>query len=528
VTELSRASSVSPVTVSPGSIPWASELATLVQRFGPLPAVYDAEGVMTFAEMAGRAARLAIQLREAGLQPGEPVASSLRNGIPAVWVSLGLRIAGAAETPMNAGYTEAERAHCLGIAGARRVVTTRAQADAFVALGCEVLAIEDVPDQPGDLAALPPVPADAWGRIIFTSGTTGKPKAIVYTQAASWIGNLLQRSHFETMPGPGSAVLLMTPFVHGAGLLTRGFHDHGAAVVLLDGVDLPRVRDAFAQGKVDHLFAPPTPLAKIIADLDGQRVEGIRTIFCGTAPLLPSLYAKARAMFGPVVRITYGKSEIINPITVLPPAATDAYYAEPTPGDGVCVGWPGSGVEVQIRDDAGSVLPADSVGEVFLRGRHMGCGHLDATGFHPLADDGFHDTGDLGRIDRQGRLHLVGRLADVIKSGGYKIYPDEIERTLTGTAGTGAVSVVSLPSEYWGEIIVAVAETDDLTWQDRAQAKLAELARYKHPRALLTLPELPRNAQGKIMRRAIRDQILLKWAVIDGPYPKVEPISDGS
>lgn len=507
-----------------GSIPWSADLATLVHRFGPLPAVHDAEGTLTFAAMAGRAARLATLLLDAGLRPGEPVASSLRNGIPAVWVSVGLRIAGAAETPMNAGYTEAERAHCLGIAGARRVVTTRAQAPAFAALGCDVLAIEDIPDAPADPATLPPVPGDAWGRIIFTSGTTGKPKAIVYTQAASWIGNLLQRAHFETMPGPGSAVLLMTPFVHGAGLLTRGFHDHGAAVVLLDGMDMPRVRAALDQGRVDHIFAPPTPLAKIIADYGERRVEGIRTIFCGTAPLLPSLYAKARAMFGPVVRITYGKSEIINPITVLPPAATDAYYGEPAHGDGVCVGWPGTGVEVQIRDDAGTVLAADAVGEVFLRGRHMGCGHLDANGFHPLPADGFHDTGDLGRIDAQGRLHLVGRLADVIKSGGYKIYPDEIERTLTGTAGTGAVSVVSLPSEYWGEIIVAVAETDDPGWPARAEAALAELARYKHPRALLILPELPRNAQGKIMRRSIRDVVLQRWRVVDGPYPKLEAV----
>jgi acyl-CoA synthetase (AMP-forming)/AMP-acid ligase II len=506
------------------SIPWASDLATLAQRFGPLPAVHDADRTMTFAEMAGRAARLARILLDAGLRPGEPVASSLPNGIPAVWVSVGLRIAGAAETPMNATYTDAERAHCLGVAGARRVVTTRAQAPAFIAQGCDVIAIEDIPEEPGDPSTLPPVPGAAWGRIIFTSGTTGKPKAIVYTQAASWIGALLQRAHFETMPAPGSAVLLMTPFVHGAGLLTRGFHDQGAAVVLLDGVDLPRVRSALDNRQVDHIFAPPTPLAKIIAAYDGHCIEGIRTIFCGTAPLLPSLYAKARAMFGPVVRITYGKSEIINPITVLPPAATDEYYGEPDHGDGVCVGWPGTGVEVQIRAEDGRIVGTDDVGEVCLRGRHMGSGHLDATGFHPLPADGFHDTGDLGRVDAQGRLHLVGRLADVIKSGGYKIYPDEIERTLTGTAGTGAVSVVSLPSEYWGEIIVAVAETDDPGWQDRAQTALAELARYKHPRALLTLKELPRNAQGKIMRRLIRDEVLRRWRVIDGPYPRLEQV----
>ncbi|MGE0418890.1 MAG: class I adenylate-forming enzyme family protein, partial [Acetobacteraceae bacterium] len=461
-------------------------------------------------------------LHAVGARPGEPVASSLRNSIDAVWVSIGLRIAGVAETPLNAGYSNAEKEYCVGLSGARRVVTTAAQAPAFRALGCTVTVIEDVEATGGDLSALPPVPGDAWGRILFTSGTTGRPKAIVYTHASRWIGSLLQRAHFEIMPGPGSAVLLMTPFVHGAGLLTQGFHERGGTAWLLDGVDMPLVRDALDHGRVDHIFAPPTPLAKIIGDYEGRRVDGIRTIFCGTAPLLPSLYAKARAMFGPVVRLTYGKTEIINPITVLPPPDTDAYYAEPAHGDGVCVGWPGTGVEVQIRDEAGMVLGTDAVGEVFLRGRHMYHGHLDADGFHPPPADGFHDTGDLGRIDARGRLHLVGRLADVIKSGGYKIYPEEIERVLTGTAGTGAVSVVSLPSEYWGEIIVAVAETTDPAWPDRARSALADIARFKHPRALLTMPELPRNAQGKVMRRSIRDRILAEWRVIDGPRPSLE------
>ncbi len=324
------------------------------------------------------------------------------------------------------------------------------------------------------------------------------------------------------MPGPGSAVLLMTPFVHGAGLLAQGFHERGATAWLLDGADLPKVKDALDHGMVDHIFAPPTPLARIVGAYEGRTVPGIRTIFCGTASLLPSLYQKARAMFGPVVRITYGKTEMINPITVLPPTETDTYYAEPQDGDGVCVGWPGTGVEVQIRDEAGGVLGPDGVGEVFLRGRHMYEGHLDSTGFHPLPADGFHDTGDLGRVDARGRLHLVGRLADVIKSGGYKLYPEEIERVLTGTAGTGAVSVLSVPSEYWGEIVIAVAETADPDWPARAQAALGEIARFKHPRALLMLPELPRNAQGKIMRRTIREMVLERWRVVDGAYPTLE------
>lgn len=507
------------------SIAWGGDLATLAAEHAARPAVTDGERVLDFAGLAGRAARLATILREAGARHGEPVASSLRNSIDAVWVSAGLRIAGVAETPLNAGYTEAEKEYCVQVAGVRRVVTTRAQAPAYARFGCSVIAVEDVPDDPACPADLPPVPGEAWGRILFTSGTTGRPKAIVYTHAARWIGSLLQRAHFETMPGPGGAVLLMTPFVHGAGLLAQGFQERGACAHLLDGVDMPRVRDALDHGRVDHIFAPPTPLARILSEYEGRSVPGIRAIFCGTAPLLPALYHRAKAVFGPVVRITYGKTEMINPITVLPPAATDAYYAEPVAGDGVCVGWPGTGVEIEIRDESGRALPPDAVGEVFLRSRHMYLGHLDASGFHPLPADGFHDTGDLGRIDARGRLHLVGRLADVIKTGGYKIYPEEIERVLTGTAGTGAVSVLALPSEYWGEVVVAVAETTDPAWPERARAALEQIARFKHPRALLTLPELPRNAQGKIVRRALREAVEEGWRLVDGRNPRLEPIA---
>ena len=401
-------------------------------------------------------------------------------------------------------------------------MTSADQAGAFRDLGCAVIAIDEVADAPADPGDLPPVPGEAWAKIGFTSGTTGRPKAIVTTHAARWLANVLQRAHLGVMPGPGSRVLLMTPFVHGAGLITHAFHDRGAGIVLLRGVDLSAALPLLRAGAVDHVFAPPTVLAKLAGALEGEKIGGIRTIFCGTAPLLPALYAKARAIFGPVVRVTYGKSEIVNPITVLPPVATDAYYAQ-AGGEGVCVGWPGSGVEIEICDETGAALGREQVGEVHLRGRHMSCGHIDADGFQPLPDDGFHATGDLGRIDARGRLHLVGRLADVVKSGGYKIHPDEIERELAGTAGTAAVSIVSLPSEYWGEIIVAVAETGDAAWPDRARAALAGLARYKHPRAFLMLAELPRNPQGKIMRRLIRETLLERYRIIDGSHPKLEP-----
>jgi acyl-CoA synthetase (AMP-forming)/AMP-acid ligase II len=502
------------------TVPWASDLAARAAQYGPRIAVSDGVAAITYAELAGRAARLALMLRDRGIAPGQPVASALPNGIPAVWAAAGLRIAGAAETALNAHQTEAERRHCLDLSGARLVVTSAAQAASFTAMGCDVLTTDEMQAAPAGLADLPPVPAEAHGRISFTSGTTGKPKAIVTTHGARWIGNLLQRASFVAMPEPDSKILLMTPFVHGAGILTMAFHDRGGSIVLLEGVHPPTVLPLLDRGDIDFIFAPPTVLAKLCGALEGRRIPSIRTIFTGTAPLLPSLYAKARAIFGPVIRVTYGKSEINNPIAALSPAETDAYYAEADRDEGVCVGYAGTGVEIQIRDEDGTVLPQGETGEVHLRGRHMSCGHIDANGFQPLPPDGFHATGDLGRIDAQTRLHLVGRLADVIKSGGYKVHPDEIERALAPTAPH--VAVLSLPSEYWGEIIIAVAETGDASWPERARGALGDLARHKHPRALLCMDELPRNAQGKVMRRLIRDAVLETHTLTDGPYPRLD------
>jgi acyl-CoA synthetase (AMP-forming)/AMP-acid ligase II len=448
-------------------IPWASELAVAAHAFGERPCVLDRRGTLTYRELAGFAGALARELQRRGVAPGEPVATFLRNGIAAAWASYGVKIAGAAETPLNADLTEDERRYCVELVAARHVVTTASAAPFFAGLGLAPIAVEDLPADDCALDALAPVPADAWGRIVFTSGTTGRPKAIVKTHEARWIANLLQRASLPHPPGPGSRVLLMTPFSHGAALITFAYLDHGAAVALHDGVDLEAVEVLLANRAVDQIFAPPTVLAKLVNGFAGRHFSGIKTIFCGTATLTPALYEKARAMFGPVVRVTYGKSEIVNPITVLPPAACDDYYRSEGSGEGACVGWPASGVEVEVRRDDGASAAPDEVGEVFLRARHMLCGHIDAAGFHQHLQTSFHQTGDLGRLDAHGRLHLVGRTGDVIKSGGYKIFPEEIERALAGCAP--ALAVTTLPSEYWGEVIVAVAESAPADWEERAR-----------------------------------------------------------
>ena len=502
------------------SIAWSAELLALAARFGNAPAVGDGIEAISYTELARRAHSVAERLALRHIAPGEPVGTLLPNGIAAVWASYGVMLSGVCETPVAWNSTDAEILWAVSLTKIRLMVTTKQRETALRGIGCDVVSVEDIGV---DAAAEPcaPVPADAWGRIFFSSGTTGKPKGFVYSHARRWLGNQLLKSVLPWMPQPGSRILLMTPFTHGASLLTAAWLDHGGEVILLDGVDIRRVEAVLARGNVEALFAPPTVIAKLSDAFGTRRFAGARCVFTGTQTLTPAMYRKAEAMFGPVVRITYGKSECTNPITVLDPEATRALFSERIDEAGACVGWPAAGVELSVHAEDGAALPAGETGEIWLRATHMYIGQIDPDGFHPLANDEWHRTGDFGHIDQRGRLWLEGRLADVIKSGGYKVLPDEIEATLSGLPGCGEICVASLPSEYWGEVIVAVAEGAGDVWQAEAERRVASLSRHKRPRLWISLDALPRNAQGKVSRREVRNRILSRYALVDGPHPRL-------
>lgn len=492
------------------TVPWSLELQTLAARYGDQVAVDDGESTLTYAGLNEHAHGLAQLLRAHDVQAGEGIGIYLPNGLAAVWADYGVTISGACVVHLNAAYTRAEIRWSHQLTPMRFIITDRAHAQTVQDLGAALILCEDVTPAHRP-AVLPAAPAAAWGRVIFSSGTTGRPKALVYDQGRRWLAALMLRAVLPFTPGPGSRILLMTPYVHGASMQARAWLDHGGTAVLLNGVQIDAVRRELQSATLDAIFAPPTVLAKLVAAFEGEQYPHVRCVFTGTQTLTPALYRQARAVFGPKVRVTYGKSENLNPITILEPGDTDTVFDE-TGQQGACLGWPAPGVQLRINTQ----------GEIELRSHHMYRGHVDEAGFHPRDSDGWHRTGDLGRLDERGRLWLLGRTADVIKSGGYKIYPDEIEAALAGSPECQDICVVALPSDYWGEVIVAVAEAAEDSWADHTRQRLAALARYKHPRAFVQVPALPRNPQGKISRRAVRDQVLRLYRLVDGPYPRLE------
>ncbi len=511
----------------PETLSRAEDYAILVQRFADRVAVADAEGSVTYRQLFAKAAALARRLVEAGVEPGQPVASFLRNGIGAVWASIGITLSGAAEVPLNPGLNEADRRYCVELAKIGHVVAEARDAAFFAALGARVHTLEETGEEDLQPSRFPTVALDAWAKIGFTSGTTGAPKGIVTSQRARFAANLLQRATMPHKPGSGSRLLLMTPFSHGAALLTYAYLDLGGSVTLLDGVDTSTVLGILERGEADEMFAPPTVLTKIVAAAEGRRIAGLKTIYCGTAVLSPTLYARARAILGPVIRVTYGKTEVVNPITVLEPEETDAWYAEGGLDADACVGWPASGVEVAIRPSEGGIAGPGDLGEVLLRAHQMMAGTIKADGgYEPLEPGAFHETGDLGFLDARGRLHLVGRAADVIKTGGYKVAPEEVERVLAAALGKVEVAAFGLPSEYWGETIVAAVERPPPGWEEKLREAAAGMTAYKRPRAFLAFDELPRNAMLKVSRKALRERVLATHRLIDGPRPDLRPLEE--
>ncbi|QFG22819.1 AMP-binding protein [Actinomadura sp. WMMB 499] len=349
-------------------------------------------------------------------------------------------------------------------------------------------------------ALAPPAPPRASALVILSSGTSGRPKGAMRSSAPSeplaLPGGILTRIPFRR----NEAVLVAPPLFHGWGLTSATLAlALGCTLVLHRRFDAERVVADLAERRCTALIAVPTMLSRVLAapNLDGRDLSALRIIATGGGPLSAALTREATGAFGEVLYNFYGSTEA-SCISIATPADLAA-----APG---CAGTPPPGTVVSILDEDGRPVPPGTVGQVHVRSptRFDGytSGRAVAAAGAPLP------IGDLGHVDRAGRLHIDGRADDMIVSGGENVHPAEIEELLAAHPDIAEAAVVGVPDEEFGQrlracVVAAPGSSGGLDAEQVRKHVAANLARYKVPREVVFLDELPRTPTGKVVKRRL-------------------------
>jgi malonyl-CoA/methylmalonyl-CoA synthetase len=452
---------------------------------GRAVALRSGDRALTRDELKTQAEQVAGGLRALGVAPGERVAIFAASSLDWVIAYLGVQRAGACVVPMNPDYHSSEAGHILGDADPALVIADEPRAAIASGLGRIVVPVLELPR--ATPPAMPEVTSDSPAAILYTSGTTGRPKGAVLEHG----GLLAQaRGAIETWRWTERDVLvhaLPLFHLHGLGMGLHGTLLSGAKATLVPfspaSVVAELTRTDGERGTM--LFGVPSMYQRICDWLDEHPTDlsHVRLFVSGSAPLPPALFERCARLLGqpPVERygITEGGIVVSNP-----------YEGPRQPGR---VGLPFPGVEVRLGERD----------EVQLRGGQVFRGYWrnqKATD-EAFTDDGFFRTADVGEIAADGTLAIRGRLKELIISGGFNVYPREVELVLEEHPAVEEVAVAGVPSEDWGEEVTAyVVPSKSAPLDERELIAFARerLATYKCPRRVVVLEKLPRNAMGKV------------------------------
>jgi malonyl-CoA/methylmalonyl-CoA synthetase len=468
----------------------------------------------TYAGLFAATARMANLLVMRGVQPGDRVAVQVEKSPEALVLYLACVRAGAVFLPLNTAYTAAEVAYFLRDAEPKLAVCSpQAQAgfaELCARLGVGGLATLDAAGQ-GTLtrgAAMQPVVFEDVARgpddlaaILYTSGTTGRSKGAMLTHEnlASNARALVEAWRFAK----GDVLLHALPIFHTHGLFvaTNVVLFAGASMLFLPKFDADEVFRLMPRATT--MMGVPTFYTRLVADarLTREATAHMRLFVSGSAPLLAETHRRFADMTGHAILERYGMTET-NMNTSNP------YDGERRPGT---VGVPLPGVEARVTDAAdGRVLPRGEIGMIEVRGPNVFAGYwrMPEKTKAEFRDDGFFVTGDLGAIDADGYVAIVGRGKDLVITGGFNVYPKEVEGEIDAIPGVVESAVIGLPHPDFGEGVTAVVVAGAGASLDEAAilAALAErLAKFKQPKRVLFVPDLPRNTMGKVQKAALRE-----------------------
>jgi len=276
----------------------------------------------------------------------------------------------------------------------------------------------------------------------------------------------------------------------------------GTPMIFLPQFEVDAVMAALPRATV--MMGVPTFYTRLLEreDFDRETCAGMRLFISGSAPLTEQTFAAWEARTGHRILERYGMSETMM-------NTSNPLHGERVPGT---VGYPLPGVEVRIATPDGDILTPGEVGVIEVRGANVFAGYwrMPEKTAEEFREDGFFITGDLGRMDADGRVSIVGRAKDLVISGGYNVYPKEVERLIDEMPEVVESAVIGVPHPDFGEGVVAVVVPvgDDVTEAQVRGVLEGRLARFKHPKVVVNLPELPRNAMGKVQKNALRDRFV--------------------
>jgi malonyl-CoA/methylmalonyl-CoA synthetase len=465
----------------------------------------------TYERLHGRVETFAAALRSWGLRSGERVALFLRNSPDFLAAYLGTHLAGGVVVPVNTQYRQLELQHIFDDAGVRLCFTDEErhpelehvrgdlpQLEAAIELGEELDAFlgaagvcKPSPPRDEDLAV-----------IAYTSGTTGRSKGAMLRHR-----NLVASTEAVCEAWQWTAddhLLLSLPLFHTHGLMVgaQGTFFAGASAELWRKFDATEVYDALLEGSFTMFFGVPTMYTRLLreAATRDERPQALRLYVSGSAALSPQAFEEFERLFGERILERYGMTETGMNLT-------NPYGGERRSGT---VGRPFPGQEARVVDvDTRAPRPVGEIGEIEVRGPHVFAGYWNRPDATEKSFDqaGWFRTGDLGSVDEDGYFTISGRSKELIISGGYNVYPREVEEVLEGCSSIAEVAVVGLPDEEFGEQVVAAVVRDlpELTEEEVRDFLEDKLANYKKPRRVVFVEELPRNTMGKVLKHKVRE-----------------------
>jgi fatty-acyl-CoA synthase/long-chain acyl-CoA synthetase len=466
--------------------------------------------------------RVANGIHACGYGPGDRIAVVMPNSIHYAVADFGIYKSGAGLVPMNMMISPDDVAFILKDAGARMVFADVSLAEKVRAMkgdlpqlkeivvvggpaGDGTIGWEDFKAKYPDTAVTPTATEDDDGLIVYTGGTTGKPKGVVHSQKSLFFDIL---AHVVELPFvPDDKVLIVTPMSHATGWLLFAGCVRGTSFAIEMSFDLFRLLEIIEKEKITMTMMVPTIIYLFLDIMKAKPcdIRSLRIIGYGAAPISDVRLAEALEAFGPIFYQKYGLVECPNMITTL--SVADHVKALGKPAILQSCGRPDVMVSLKVVDEAGREVPVGQIGEIIVKAPYVMNRYLNQPELTAeTLKDGWLYTGDMGRVDEEGYVYIVDRKRDMVISGGMNVFPAEVEEVIRRHPKVKEVSVIGTPDDYWGEAVTACVVPDGEVTEDEIKDFCkGKLAKYAQPKKVVFRDALPKTIIGKIDKKQLRE-----------------------